>query len=62
MQEFRVVTKDPRSKIKPEDQLARGDSFAPEYVYDTIKPLSAFSEMKVCFTSKHQLSLILMPI
>ncbi|KAI5819056.1 hypothetical protein BZA77DRAFT_242331 [Pyronema omphalodes] len=46
MQEFRVVTKDSRSKIKPEDQLVRGDSFAPEYVYDTIKPLSAFSEMK----------------
>ncbi|TGZ84612.1 cysteine proteinase [Ascodesmis nigricans] len=44
--EFRVITKDPSAKIKSDDLEAFGESFAPEFVYETIRQLKRFSHMR----------------
>lgn len=49
--EFRVITRDSSAKIKSEDLEAFGESFAPEFVYETIRKLKRFSHMRVCIES-----------
>lgn len=47
MREFRVITKDGRSRIRSDDLEAMGEPFAPENVYETIRKLKRFSHMRV---------------
>jgi hypothetical protein len=47
MREFRIITSDPKSKIKTDDLEALGEPFAPEYFYETIRKLKRFSHMRV---------------
>ncbi|KAA8895895.1 hypothetical protein FN846DRAFT_817716 [Sphaerosporella brunnea] len=46
MREFRIITADPRSKIKSDDLESLGEPFAPEYFYETIRQLKRFSHMR----------------
>ncbi|KAF8544484.1 hypothetical protein BDD12DRAFT_509975 [Trichophaea hybrida] len=46
MREFRVITKDSKSKIKSDDLEALGEPFAPEYFYEAIRKLKRFSHMR----------------
>lgn len=47
MREFRIITKDPKTKIKSDDLEAVGEPFAPEFIYETIRKLKRFSHMRV---------------